>query len=170
MALNPYLDLPDTGPVEDVQPPDVRKEAAEMLQQSPVAPRSGAPGGPRVDDSDFFKQFAPSKPAPPKESVFGGVGKAIASGAAELGHQVTGAAAWGLNRTAPGTPLAQGANWLNQTAGQSAQDWRDEMTPQDRDLMAREWTTLDPHQTIWQGSPHDFVHTLTLQMAQAAPS
>ena len=36
--------------------------------------------------------------------------------------------------------------------------------------MAREWTTLDPAKSIWQGSPHDFVHTLTLQMAQAAPA
>ena len=172
MALEPYLNLPESGqPDEEFRAPDVKKEAAEMLQQSPVAPRAAAPGGPRIDDSAFFKDFAAPKPPAPKEGILTGVGRAIAGGAAELGHQVTGAANWAAQETlAPTNPIRQGIGWANQVAGQSAQDWQQTLSPEDRDLMARQWTTLDPHQTIWQGGAHDFVHALTLQMGNAAPS
>jgi Large polyvalent protein associated domain 39 len=170
MAFEPYLQLPETPDEEPAPQPNVRQEAAEMLQQSPVRPRPSAPGGPRVDDSSFFSQFAPPKPTPPKEGILGGVGRAIAGGAAELGHQITGLAAYAGNELAPDTAISRGLNWANETAGQSAQDWQESMTPQDRDLMARQWTSLDPHQTIWQGGAHDFVHALALQMGQAAPS
>ena len=149
---------------------NVREQAAEMLKESPVAPRAGAPGAPPGPNPMDFFHDAPWKPATPKEGIFSGAGRAIGAGAAELGHQITGAAAWAGNQLAPGSAVSQGLNWANQTAGQSAQDWQETLSPQDRDLMAREWTTLDPAKSIWQGSPHDFAHTLTLQMAQAAPS
>ncbi len=177
MALNPYLQLPP-GPPPDEAPDegvgDVRKQAAEMLKMSPVAPRAGAPGappGPNPIDA-WLKDMTASLPQPqqPKEGMFAGTGRALAGGAAELGHQITGAAAWAGNQIAPGSAVAKGLNWANETAGQSAQDWQESLSPQDRDLMARQWTTLDPHQTIWQGSPHDFVHALSLQVAQATPA
>ena len=173
MALDPYLKLPGGSDIEqDWTPPpeNVRQEASEMLQQSPVRPRAAAPGGPRVDDSAFFKEFAPPQPAAPKESMVAGTGRALMGGAAELGHQITGAAAWAGNQLAPESTVTKGLNWANQVAGQSAEDWQQSLSPQDRDLMAKEWTTLDPAKSIWQGSPHDFVHTLTLQMANAAPA
>src|ERR1017187_9070000 len=172
MALTPYLNLPDV-PAEEPQPePNVQQEAKEMLQQSPVRPRAEAPGGPRVDDSSFFKEFAPPVAPKPKEGITHGVGTAIGAGAAELGHQVTGAAAWLGNEIAPNSAVTKGLNWANDTAAQSAQDWQGMLTPEDHDLMARQWTTLDPHQTIWQGGAHDVVAALALpvQMAQAAPS
>ena len=180
MALDPTLTLPGGPQVEDVPQPDngpglaeLRQSAADLLKQSGFAPRAGAPGGPVPGNTDFLSSLSsdlPGQPPKPKEGMFSGVGKAVASGAAELGHQITGAANWAANRAAPGSAVAGATNWANNVAGQSAQDWRDEMTPQERDLMARQWTSLDPHQTIWQGSPHDFVHALTLQMGQAAPA
>jgi len=179
MALNPTLQLPDVPIEETPSEPipgisDVRAQAAQMLKDAQALPRAGAPGAPPQTGAtdSWLKDLSsslPGRPAP-KEGLFSGVGKAAAAGAAELGHQVTGAANWAAQRLAPGSPVAGATNWANQVAGQSAQDWRDEMTPQERDLMAREWTTLDPHQTIWQGSPHDFIHALTLQMGQAAPA
>src|SRR5208282_1881247 len=169
MALNPTLRLPDTGPSDEPQGvgegydiADIRRSAADQLAQSGVAPRTGAPGAPNNDS--FLKRLEGALPqAPqPQEGMLHGVGTAIGAGAAELGHQITGAAAWAGNQIAPNSAVTKGLNWANQTAGQSAEDWQQSMTPQDRELMAREWTTLDPAKSIWQGSPHDFVHTLTL--------
>src|SRR5271166_3036834 len=179
MALTPYLQLPDEQ-IEDVphEPPgniqDVKAQAAEMLRSSPVAPRAGAPGappGPNPTDA-WLKDMTASLPQPaqPKEGLLHGVGTAIGGGAAELGHQITGLAAYAGNQIAPGSAVSRGLNWANTTAGQSAEDWQQTLSPQDRELMARQWTSLDPHQTIWQGGPHDFVHSLALQMGQAAPS
>src|SRR5271166_509404 len=133
MALEPYLKLPDSGvPDEEFHAPDIRKEASEMLQQSPVAPRAAAPGGPRVDDSAFFKPWAAEPPPAPKEGITHGLGTQIAKGAAELGSQITGAANWAANQTlAPTNPIRQGISWANQTAQQSVADYDQMMTPQD---------------------------------------
>lgn len=157
MPLNPYLTLPDTGPVEEVPKPDVRAQAAQMLKDAQALPKAGAPGAPPTGATDNWLKGMTSdlpQPAQPKEGMFGGFGRALAGGAAEVGHQITGAANWAAQRTMePTNPIRQGVEWANQTAGQSVQDWQESLSPQDRDLMAREWTSLDPHQTIWQGSP-----------------
>ncbi len=177
MALNPTLQLPDV-PVDEpqrLQPQtiqNVRQQANEMLQESPVAPRPGALGSPPVDPhvvTNFFAD-APWKTAPPKEGIFGGAGHALVGGAGELAHQVTGLGAWAGNQIAPNSAISQGLSQVNRTIGNAAEDWKASMTPQDTDLMARQWTSLDPHQTIWQGGAHDFTHALVLQMANAAPS
>jgi hypothetical protein len=36
--------------------------------------------------------------------------------------------------------------------------------------LERQWTNLDPHQTIWQGGPGEVIHSVMLQASQAAPA
>jgi hypothetical protein len=177
MALEPYLNLPEVPSDEtpDDGGQDVRRQAAAMIKASPVAPRAGAPGAPPVDNQAtdaWLKNMEGSLPqAPkPKEGILAGAGRQFAGAAAELGHQVTGLASWAGNQLAPDSAVTKGLNAANEVAGQSAQDWTSTMSPEEHDLAARTWTDLDPHQTIWQGSPHDFIHALVLKMADAAPS
>jgi hypothetical protein len=180
MALDPTLQLPEEQ-IEDVPHGapqsigNVRDQAAEMLRDASMLPKAGAPGAPPAGNATdaWLKGMTSALPMPPKpkEGMFTGAGRAFMGGAAELGHQATGAANWATQETlAPENPVRQAVGTANQVAGQSALDWQETLSPQDRELMARQWTSLDPHQTIWQGGPHDFVHSLTLQMANAAPS
>jgi hypothetical protein len=74
------------------------------------------------------------------------------------------------------TPFEQGAADLAQTfargrraSAETAQKFVSSMSPEAQARMAREWTTLDPNKTIWQGDVGEFISSLSLQAAQAIP-
>src|SRR5678815_1737447 len=75
------------------------------------------------------------------------------------------------------TPFEQGFGDLadlftsgRHSSQEFAQSWYDSMTPEARARSEREVMTLDPNQTIWQGSPSEFLSSVGLKLARSAPS
>lgn len=168
------LDLydPGTPEVEDVPaPPQTgipgRKSYAAIRNSS--LPTAGTPGIP-VDAQMMRDAMALKAPPASKENVLSGTGRALASGAAGLGADVLGAAEYGSNQILGDNPVTSVLHGARTMAQASQQSWIDAMSPQEKDMMARQWTTLDPHKTIWQGGAGEFVHTVALHAAEATPA
>src|SRR5882672_8604167 len=151
---------------------ELRADAADRMAASGLGNQPGGPGEPDQSPLDDLLQKAAQVGRPaPKEHIWSGAGKALASGAAELGAQVAGAGEYVANRAfGPNDINASALHAVRTTAQQSAEDWRSEMTPQEQDELSRQWTSLDPHQTIWQGGPQEFIHSVMLHATSAAPA
>ncbi len=179
--LSEQADIGEVGPNPAQQvgiPPrrsidEIRSDAMARLQdtglQQPNAPGTGAQSNPELDDL-LHKASTFGQPTP-KEHVWSGAGKAAASGLAGLGAQVAGAGEYAASRVfGPNDFETQMLHHLRGAAQSAAQNEMQKMTPEEQDDMARQWTSLDPHQTIWQGGPSQFIHSVVLQAAQAAPA
>lgn len=156
----------------------------DVPRSSPIPPRGGdyaqvrnanlaKPGSPGVPvDMDMMRDAMALNPKPVQaEHSWSGAGKAVAAGAAGLGAQVAGAAEYGAGRAfGQNDFVTQGLHAVRQGAQNFAQTELQKMTPEEQDEMARQWTTLDPHQTIWQGGPSQLIHSVVLQASQAAPA
>lgn len=136
-------------------------------------------------DSGFGDAFGdlmlqpPSAPQAGGETEWADYGRAGVAGVGDLGQAAAGAGEYLANRVAGerNTPFEQGFGDLaDQFAGgrrgatEFAQSWYDSMTPEARSRAEREVFTLDPNQTIWQGSPGEFLSSVGLKMARSAPS
>jgi hypothetical protein len=159
-AIPTYEDVPPIAPPTPIPMRDVRNNAL---------PAAGTPG---LDNDALIKDAMSLRQATqPKEHVWSGTGKAAAAGAAGLGAQIAGAGEYAASRAfGQNDYVTQAIRTGRQAAQQFAQDEVHKLTPQEQDEMSRQWTTLDPHQTIWQGGPSEFVHSLLLQSSQAAPA
>lgn len=142
-----------------------------------------SPGG-LGDDSPFtsaYRELNASQPVeqPEGEVSAGDYGRAFGAGAANLAGAVAGIPEY-LARKGAGegqTPTEQGFGDLAQTLSGPRQYFNDKaqqlvagMSPEALQRLTREWTTLDPGRTIWQGDPGEFVSSLSLQATQAVPS
>ncbi len=98
--------------------------------------------------------------------------------AALLGKAVVGVPKYALNQIARGPEQAGydmfkgGADALGGVQD-SLMDWRqgvrDRMNPDVLDKVGREWTTLDPDKTIWQGSPLEVGEALMYKLVEQVP-
>ena len=150
---------------------DIRADANARLQgmgmQQPAAP--GTEGNPALDD--LLKKAATYGQAPPKEGVLSGTGKQVMGGLAGLGGQVAGLGEYTSRRYfGAQNPVTQALHSVRTAAQEGQNYWSAELTPQEQELAERKWTTLDPHQTIFQGGPKEAMHAIALQVAGAAPA
>ena len=182
MARDILAEETDNGQLDQPQPQqfaipprrsleEIKADAASRLQsvglQQPNAP--GTEGNPALDD--LLKKAATYGQAPPKEGVLSGTGKQIMGGLAGIGSQIAGAGEYLSRRTfGADYPVTQGLHSIR-NLGQEAQNyWSAELTPQEQELGERQWATLDPHKTIFQGGPKEAMHAIALQVAGAAPA
>jgi hypothetical protein len=170
----PTYDPIDTTPIRTPKP---RVAISAGLNLS-------SPGG-LADDSPFataYQELNASEPPPaqPEGDVGAGdYGRAFGAGALNLAGTVAGVPEY-LARQAAGredTPAGQTFGDIARTLSEPRRFLNDQaqqvvsgMSPEALDRMSREWTTLDPDRTIWQGGPAEFLSSLSLQATQAAPS
>jgi hypothetical protein len=141
------------------------------------------PGG-LAEDSPFaaaYQELNASEPVeqPEGEVSAGDYGRAFGAGALNLGGAVAGIPEY-LARQGAGqeqTPAQQTIGDVARTLSgprralnTMAQNVVEGMSPEASQRMMREWTTLDPGKTIWQGGIPEFLSSLSLQATQAAPS
>ncbi|NJN36185.1 MAG: hypothetical protein HC794_02925 [Nitrospiraceae bacterium] len=122
--------------------------------------------------------LASKKPAAESPSAMD-YGRAALAGTASVGTAVVGAGEYAANQLEGKgeTPFEQGMGDLRSALGgarrsteQFATEQVQAMSPVAQQRMMREWTTLDPNKTIWQGDVGEFLSSLSLQVTQAAPS
>jgi hypothetical protein len=131
---------------------------------------------------DAFAEMLGRPPAAPEssgETEWADYGRAAMAGVGDLGGALAGAGEYALNRVA-GSRQTPGEQTFGDVADQFtgarrdaqafSQSWFDSMTPEAQERAAREVFTLDPNNTIWQGSPGEFLSSVGLKMAQSAPS
>lgn len=119
----------------------------ELLDTEP--PPEAAPTDEDPRWSDYAKQFG--------------------AGAVELGATVAGVPEY-LARQVGSEGAAQALAAPRRAMQGYAEEIRSTMTPEAIARASREWTTLDPGKTIWQGGVSEFVSALALQATGAAPS
>src|SRR5678816_720878 len=171
-------------PFAPIQTGRVNSELREARSRSRSAlDLTGAGGG--APDTGFGSAFgdllsrAPSAPQAGGETQWSDYGRATVAGVGDLGTAATGAGEYLANRVAGerSTPFEQGFGDLadlftsgRHSSQEFAQSWYDSMTPEARARSEREVMTLDPNQTIWQGSPSEFLSSVGLKLARSAPS
>lgn len=164
----PQLGIPPRRSIQDL-----RADATQRLQglgmQRPGAPGTQAAGNPELDD--LLHKASTFGQTPPKEGMLAGTGKAVMGGLAGIGSQVAGLGEYAASRfTGPESGITQGLHAGRTLAQQGANYWQSELTPQEQELGERQWATLDPHKTIFQGGPKEAMHAIALQVAGAAPA
>jgi len=164
----PQLGIPARRSIQDL-----RADAAQRLQdigmQRPNAPGTQAAGNPELDD--LLRKAATYGQAPPKEGVLAGTGRAVMGGLAGIGSQVAGLGEYAASRfTGPDSGVTQGMHAVRTVAQEGQNYWQNELTPMEQELGERQWATLDPHKTIFQGGPKEAMHAIALQVAAAAPA
>lgn len=148
-----------------------------------------APGGMGADSPfmqayhDLNSSAAPA--AKPDEGVRASdYARAFGSGAASLGGTIAGVPEYLARQSGniarnlgASEDTQQGLGIAAQVAAEPRQFMNDlarrtaaGMSPEAVQRLTREWTTLDPQKTIWQGSVPEFVSSLSLQATQALPS
>ena len=173
MARDLYDESTGLPPVEDVSAPvqqaiPSRDSYAQIRNEN--LPQPGTPGV-SADDPLMKAAMALRAPPPSKEGVLSGTGKKVMGGLAGIGSDIAGAAEYlGGKAFGQTNPITQGLHGVRTTAQEATNYWQNELTPQEQDLGERQWTSLDPHQTIWQGGPKEFMHAVALQVAGAAPA
>ncbi len=133
-------------------------EALNKTSATPAAPDQG------VQASDYARAFG---------SGAAGLGGAVA-GIPEYLTRQSGRIAENLGASEDvqsglgiaSAVAAEPRQYLNDLSRQTAAG----MTPEAMQRMTREWTSLDPGKTIWQGGPGEFISSLSLQATQAVPS
>lgn len=181
-----YEELFPDQPVEPFAPIQTGRVAPELREARSRARAAIDLTGAGVEpDSGFGDAFGdlmlqpPSAPQVGGETEWADYGRAAVAGVGDLGQAAAGAGEYLANRVAGArdTPFEQGFGDLaDQFAGgrrgaaEFAQSWYDSMTPEARGRAEREVFTLDPNQTIWQGSPGEFLSSVGLKMARSAPS
>jgi hypothetical protein len=142
-------------------------------------------GGTGQETSAFDSAFGdllgppPSTPETSEEGAgLADYGRAFVGGLGQLGAAAAGAGEFVANRLSrEGAPLEQQFSGVRDTftgmrqgAEAFSQSWFDSMSPEAQSRALREVTTLDPNRTIWQGGPGEFLSSVGLKMAGAAPS
>ncbi len=167
----------DETPVNSGIPPrsgigDVRARAQQMLAESGLGPRKGAPGGPEADTGGLddllgqTDQFLKSQQ--PKPGTFSEVRHAAGAGLAGMGAEAAGTGEYFANRLGlpeVEQPMHAGREWMQQQAAQQLA----QLDPKSQDELGRSIFSLDPHKTIWQGGPGEVAHSLLMQVANSAP-
>lgn len=94
----------------------------------------------------------------------------IAAGVADTVGMAAGAAEYGLRQSDAPPELTQGFAGIRRDTAEVADILTQQMTPEARDRLAREFLSLDPSRTIWQGSPYEVVSSVGYKLGRSLPS
>ena len=136
-------------------------------------PYRGSAASPRDSIlASVFEGAAPGLSQPEQEPTWGDYGRALGRTAGDflkaipaLGENLAGQAE---RNVAPEYQayFTVAGDYMRDTR-RSIKEWQDglfaNMTPEAQDRIAREYTTLDPNKTFWQGGPREMLSTLALQ-------
>lgn len=168
-------------PAEPFTPIETGRISPQMRQaQSRARSAIDLTGGARSPEDDLDELMGGYKAKQPEgDTEWADYGKSALQGLGSLGEAAAAGGEYASNYLAGDreTPSQQMMGDLTDTftAGrresrQFSQDWFQSMTPEAQARAVREITTLDPDKTIWQGGAGEFLSSIGLKMANAAPS
>ncbi len=124
-------------------------------------------------DLDALMGSAPAAPKPNGETQWGDSIKNLGAGVAELGAMATGALEYGSrqllgdeNESFVTDRLAAGRRGLTGVAD----DITATMSPEAQERLVRQWDTLDPTKSIWQGGADEFLSSVGYKLGRSIPS
>lgn len=141
-----------------------------------------AAAGSQPADVDALMQNAAEllRGAAPGGSVSAGdYGKSAVASLGSLGTMLAGGVEYGINRLAQGEEgevnfwqsLSPQFAAMRESTDAFTKEWLDKRSDEAKERAARQFTTLDPDQTIWQGGVGEFVSSLGLKgMESLAPT
>lgn len=141
-----------------------------------------AAAGSQPADVDALMQNAAEllRGAAPGGSVSAGdYGKSAVASLGSLGTMLAGGVEYGINRLAQGEEgevnfwqsLSPQFAAMRESTDAFTKEWLDKRSDEAKERAARQFTTLDPDQTIWQGGVGEFVSSLALKgMESLAPT
>lgn len=138
-------------------------------------PRDGSAGFDQNQfQADLDALMGPrSTAAPSGDTQWGDSLKNLGAGLVETGAMATGALEYGSRQMLGGEDqsfvtdrLAAARRGLSGVA----EDITASMSPEAQERLARQWLTLDPQQTIWQGGPSEFISAVGYKLGRSLPS
>lgn len=97
--------------------------------------------------------------------------KNVGAGTMEMAGALTGAAEYATRQASPQLGVYSDAlTSVRQGAYDVAGDLTASMSPEAQERLVRQWLTLDPGKTLWQGGPMEAVSAIGLKFSRALPS
>jgi len=109
---------------------------------------------------------APPTTSPGTQGAFGGLMK---TGAATLGEALVGIPEYVARKVSFGQGIAESLSEVRSSLADYRQRIYDNMDQDVIDMKGREFTTLDPDKTIWQGSPFEVGEALLYKLTEQIP-
>lgn len=155
------------GPSDPYEPLDMGPFGSSVPKRSalPTSPADTMP-----DDPLYTPDLSPRKGGG-DSGFFENMGRQFGAGVVQTGEMVLG----GAEYVARQNSLLDGIVADTIYSGRSGlagvrEDILGGINREDLDKAAREWTTLDPNRTIWQGGPLEFVESVLYKASNALPA
>lgn len=143
----------------------------------------GPDATPELDDFEsrlnaLNQEITRTGPPADEPGLFGDIGRTLGAGTVETGGMLIGAAEYAARQLGDDSNFGQ---YLINQAVEPLSDARRATMKYSEDILAgmsqdsqdqirRQWLTLDPEQTIWQGGPSEFLQSVGLKFSRALPA